>query len=70
MGIAVKVREDDAIVFGLSVDKEPYINCGVSVVFDIIEFRQRGIVVTFANDIDESVKLFGGDDGRSVLTVV
>lgn len=36
----------------------------------MIESRQRGIVITLARDIDESVKLSNGDGDRTELPVV
>jgi hypothetical protein len=66
----MKVRADDTTACGFSIDKVLRVNCGVAIVFDIIESRHRGIVVTLANDIDESVKLSESDGGRAELTVV
>jgi len=60
---AVKVRFDDTTVCGFSIDREPRV--GVAIVFDVIELRQRGIVVTLAKAIVESVKLSWGEDDRT-----
>jgi hypothetical protein len=60
-----KAREDDTTACEFSCD-----NGDVVFVFDIMESRQRGIVVTLANDIDESVKLSLGDGDRIELAVV